>query len=65
MGCPVNVNLNEHELTSALAAVTDALDRVSERMMRGTPPKQYIRDHFANLTRIREKLSEAYERTDL
>jgi protoporphyrinogen oxidase len=65
MGITVTpVTFDTHELTSALAAVTDALDRSAERVMRKNVP-QYARDHHDNLKAVLQKLSEAYTETHL
>lgn len=60
----IPVILNEPELTIALAAVTDALDRVAERMMRKTPPEFVVHQH-AYLKTLQTKLSNAYKEADI
>lgn len=60
----MHINLNEREITSALAAVTDALDRAADRIMKKNAP-QYALDHHDNLKNILKKLSTAYTESDI
>lgn len=60
----IPVVLDEPELTTALAAVTDALDRVAERMMRKSPPEFVVHQH-AYLKALQTKLSRAYREADI
>lgn len=65
MGLAVTpVTFETHELTSALAAITDALDRSAERVMKKNAP-QYAKDHHDNLKTVLIKLSNAYTEAEL
>ena len=47
-----------------MIAVTDALDRAAERVMKKNVP-QYALEHHDRLKTIQEKLSKAYTETDI
>lgn len=65
MGLAVTpVTFETRELTSALAAITDALDRSAERVMKKNVP-QYAKDHHDNLKTVLIKLSNAYTEAEL
>jgi hypothetical protein len=60
----INITFDDHELISAMIAVTDALDRAAERVMKKNVP-HYALEHHNRLKTIHEKLSKAYTETDI
>jgi hypothetical protein len=58
------ITFNDHELISAMIAVTDALDHAAVRVMKKNVPR-YVLEHHNRLKEIHEKLSKAYTELDI